>query len=72
MHIVVQLSHIIQKQSRQTSSWLKNDLVIDVIKDVCISINNDEIIFQWPYEETKALEKLGKKSIGKMSTFEEL
>jgi len=50
----------------------RNDLLMNVIKDVCDNILDNDIFIEWHYDEHPLLCKLGKKLLGGFATFEKL
>ena len=65
-------SYLPQSKSSNFFFLQRNDLLIDVMKEITDHILKQEVVSEWHYDEESYLSKLGKQLLGNIPSFETL
>lgn len=70
---IIFLQSYLPERKISTCFFIKrNDLLIDVMKEIPDHILKHEVVTEWHYEENSYLAKLGKQLLGSIPTFDTL
>lgn len=69
-HSCILLSYHPESKSGEFFMIKRNDLILDMITDLCDSILHNKILPHWYYNDTKELKSIGQKAVGKRIDFE--